>query len=123
MKQYINLNFHPIPLSKKDICEQCGGTGFSGAESSEICINCMGLGSHFRVLHGIFRNEERTNKFGSVAMMLLGMVLMAAFSSTGQIKARWLLRLTGFYFWVLLTGLMYNIISIPRFFARIFGVS
>ncbi|MEM0155834.1 MAG: hypothetical protein QW597_04440 [Thermoplasmataceae archaeon] len=110
-------------MSGKDICEECNGTGYSGPNGSDICNSCMGLGSRYRVLHGIFSNEDKTSRFGFVAMILLGMVIMAIFSSTGQIRVRWILRLTGFYILILMAGLMYNIISIPRYFMKIFNPS
>lgn len=123
MTIYIQQDSHIILSKVNDICEKCNGTGLSGENNSDICNKCMGLGSRIRFMHGIFRNEERTNKYGAVAMILLGMVLIALVSSTGHVKVRWIFRITGFYLWVLFAGLFYDIISIPRFFSKLLGVS
>ncbi len=123
MTIYILLNSHGVLYNVNDICKKCNGTGLSVENNGEICNECMGLGSRIHMLHGIFNNEEKVNKFGSVAMLLLGIVLIALVSSTGQIKLRWVFRITGFYLWVLLAGLLYEIISIPRVFSRILGIS
>lgn len=106
-----------------EICEECGGTGYTGINNNEICNSCMGLGTKIRMFRNVFGKDERSMKFGYVAMMLLGMILLALMSSTGQIRVRLVFRITGFYVFLLLTGLLYNIISIPKYISRLFEAS
>ncbi len=117
------MDSHVLQYKVNNICDKCNGTGLSREDNGDICNGCMGLGSRIQLKDGIFFNEERNNKFGSVAMILVGMVLIALVSSTGHIRARWIFRITGFYLWVLFAGLLYQVISIPRYFARLIGVS